>query len=52
MKKIKKTEERCLQIILDDYQSNYDVLLLKSRKSTMEVKTLPTEIFKTLNKEV
>ena len=37
MRKIEKIHERCLRIILDDYESN-DVLLHKSGNSTMEVK--------------
>ena len=51
MRKIGKIEERCLQIILDDYESNYDAFLLTSRKSTIEVKRLAIEIFKKLNNE-
>ena len=54
MKKIEKIQERCLQIILDDHKSNYDALLHKSGKSTMNVKrlrNLAIEIFKTLNNQ-
>ena len=52
MRKIEKIQERCLQMMLDDYESNYDALLHKSGKSTLEVKrlrTLAIEVFKTLN---
>ena len=54
MRKIKKIQKRCLQIIVDGYKSNYDVLFDKSGKSTTEVRSLPTvaiEIFKTLNNQ-
>ena len=37
MRKIGEIQERCLRIILDDYESN-DVLLHKSGNSAMEVK--------------
>ena len=40
--------------VLDDYESNYEALLRKSGKSTMEVKRLRTiaiELFKTLNNQ-
>ena len=50
--KIEKIQERCLQIILEDHESNYNVLLDKSGKSTLEVprlRILAIEIFKTLN---
>ena len=30
MRKIEKIQERCLQIILNDYESSYDALLHKS----------------------
>ena len=54
MRKIKKIQEGCLRIILNDYESNYNELLHKSVKSTMEVRrlgTLANEIFKTLNNQ-
>ena len=54
MRKIEKIQERCQRIILDHYESDYDVLLHKSGKSTMKVKRLRTlgiEIFKTLNNQ-
>ena len=47
-------EKRCLWIILDDFESNYNVLLHKSGKSTMKAKSLRTlaiEIFKILNNQ-
>ena len=46
-------QERCLLIILDYYESNYDGLLNKPGKSTMvnKLRTLATEIFKTLNNQ-
>ena len=37
MKKIKK---RCLRIILNDYESNHETLLRKSKKPTMEIRRL------------
>ena len=54
MRKIEKVKMRCLQIILNDYESNCDALLHQSGKSTMEVKrlcTLAIEIFKVLNNQ-
>ena len=39
-RKSEKIQERCLRIIVDDYENNYDALLHKSGKSTMEVKRL------------
>ena len=38
MPKIVKIQERWLQIVLDNYESNYDALLHTSGKSTMKVK--------------
>ena len=52
IRKIEKIQKRCLRIVLDDYDSDYDVLLRKSRKATMEIKrlrVLAIEIFKTIN---
>ena len=49
--KIEKKLKRCLRIVLDDYNSNYAVLLRKSGKVTMEIKqlrVLAIEIFKTV----
>ena len=54
MRKIEKIQERCLRIILDDYESNYKALLHKLGQSTMKIKrfyTLPIETFKTLNNQ-
>ena len=50
-----KTEEirkRCLRLVLDDYESDYENLIKKNGITTMEIKrlrTLATEIFKTIN---
>ena len=52
IRKIKKTRKRCLRIVLNDYESDYETLLLNSNKPTMEIRrlrTLAVEIFKTLN---
>ena len=52
VRKIEKIQERCLRILLNDYVSNYNELLTKSSKSTMEVnrlRTLALEIFRTIN---
>ena len=52
IRKIEKIQQRCLRIVLDDYGSDYDVLLRKSGKVTMEIKqlrVLAIEIFKTVN---
>ena len=52
IRKMEKILKLCLRIVLDDYDSNYDVLLRKSGKVTMEIKrlrVLPIEIFKTVN---
>ena len=52
IRKIEKIQKRCLRIILDDYDSDYDVLLRKSGKVTMEIKllrVLAIEIFKIVN---
>ena len=52
MRKIKKIQKRCLRIILNDYESDYETLLCNSKKPTLEIrrlKTLAVEIFKTLN---
>ena len=45
-------QKRCLRIVLADYDSDYDVLLRKSGKVTMEIKplrVLTIEIFKKVN---
>ena len=52
IRKIEKIQKRCLRIALDDYDSDYNVLLRKSGKVTMEIKrlrVLAIEIFKTVN---
>ena len=52
VKKIEKIQERLLRLLLNDYRSDYKSLLVKSSKSTMEVKrlrALALEIFRTLN---
>ena len=52
IRKLKNIQKRCLRIVLDDYESDYDVLLRKSGKVTMEIKrvrVLAIEIFKTVN---
>ena len=52
IRKIEKIQKRCLRIVLDDYDSDYDALLRKSGKVTIEIKrlrVLAIEIFKTVN---
>ena len=52
IRKIEKIQKRCLRIILNDYESDYETLLRNSNKPTMEIRrlrTLAVEIFKTLN---
>ena len=52
IRKIEKMQKRCLRIALDDYDSDYNVLLRKSGKVTMEIKllrVLAIEIFKIVN---
>ena len=54
-KSIEKTEnihKRCLRLTLNDYRSNYKTFLDKSGKESIKIrriKSLPTEIFKTVN---
>ena len=51
-KKIEKIQKRCLSIVFDDYGSDYDALLRKSGKVTIDIKrlrVLASEIFKTVN---
>ena len=38
IRKIEKIQKCCLRIVFDDYDSDYDVLLKKSGKVTMEIK--------------
>ena len=40
IRKIDKIQKRRLRIALDDYGSNYDILLRKSGRVTMEIKRL------------
>ena len=50
--KIEKIHKRCLRIILNDNAIDYQTLLEKSKKTSMEIKrlrNLATEIFKTVN---
>ena len=50
--KIEQIQKRCLRIILNDNESDYEALLEKSNKTTMNVKrlrNLAIEIFKTIN---
>ena len=50
--KIEKIHKRCLRILLNDNTSDYNTLLIKSGKPSMEIKrlrSLATEVFKTLN---
>ena len=35
-----KIRKRCLRTVLDNYENNYDILLIKSGKATMEMKQL------------
>ena len=52
MNKIEKIQYRALQFLFNDYESEYDVLLKKSDKCSMEVRRLRTmalEIYKSLN---
>ena len=53
VRKIEKIQERALKIVHNDFGKDYESLLKKSGKCTMEVKchrTLGLEIFKTLQK--
>ena len=52
IRKIEKIQKRCLRIILNDYESDYETLLCNTNKPTMEIRrsrTLDVEIIKTLN---
>ena len=52
IRKIEKIQKRCLAIILNDYESDYETLLRNNNKPTTEIRrlrTLAVEIFKTLN---
>ena len=50
--KTEKLQKRYLSIVFDDYESDYDILLRKNGKLTMEIKQLrflTIEIFETVN---
>ena len=52
IEKIEDIHKRCLRLALNDYESDYKTLLDKSGKESMKIrriKTLATEIFKTVN---
>jgi hypothetical protein len=52
MKKLEKIQERALRLLLNDYESSYEILLTNSNKTTLQIrriKVLATEIFKTIN---
>ena len=52
IRKIEKIQKRCLKIILNEYESDYETLPRNNNKPTMEIRrlrTLAVEIFKTLN---
>ena len=52
LKKLERIQERALWLLLNDYQSDYETLLEKSNKPTLQIrriKLLATEIFKTIN---
>ena len=52
-RKIEKIQLRALQILYNDFESDYEALLSKSGKCTMEIRRLRTlgiEVFKTLQK--
>ena len=49
---IEKIQYRCLQLLTNDFDSDYKLLLEKTKTPTMETKrirTIALEIFKTLN---
>jgi hypothetical protein len=52
LKKLEKIQERALRLLHNDYESDYETLLSRSNKSTLQIrriKLLATEIFKTIN---
>ena len=52
MKKLERIQERTFRFLLEDYDSDYDQLLTKLNKPTLEIRRLrllATEIFKTIN---
>ena len=53
MNKIENIQKRTLRFVLNDYTSNYETLLKKSSKCTMEVRrlrVLALEVFRSINK--
>ena len=52
IRKIENIQKRCLRIILNDYESDYETLLCNSKNPTVETRrltTLATAIFQILN---
>ena len=52
VKKIEKQQERAIRILYNNFSSDYESILNKSGKSTMEVKRIRAhalEVFKTVN---
>ena len=52
MKKLERIQERAFRLLVNDHESDYDQLLTKVNKPTLEIrrlKFLATEIFKTIN---
>ena len=52
IKKLERIQERAFRLLLNDYESDYDQLLTKVNKPTLEIRRLmflATEIFKTIN---
>ena len=53
MNKIESIQKRALQLLCDDFESNYSQLLDKAKKSTMTIvrlRYLYLEIYKTINR--
>ena len=52
MRKLERIQERAFRLLLNDNESDYEQLLTKVNKPTLEIrrlKFLATEIFKTIN---
>ena len=52
MKKLERIQERAFRFLLCDYESDYEQILTKLNKTTLEIRRLrllATEIFKTIN---
>ena len=52
MRKLERIQERAFRLLLNDHESDYEQLLIKVNKPTLEIrrlKFLATEIFKTIN---